>query len=46
MCASVRRIGQAKPVGQAVTAERQRRSQVRDDLAQVMHRARRPPPAA
>ena len=40
----VRLLAQHRDVGQAVPAQRDRRGQVRDDLARVVHRPRRPPP--
>ena len=40
----LRLLPQHRDVGQAVTAQRHRRGQVRDDLARVVDRPRRPPP--
>ena len=40
----VRLLPQYRDVGQAVPAQRGRCGQVRDDLARVVHRPRRPPP--
>ena len=39
-----RLLPQHRDIGQAVTAQRQRRGQVRDDLARMVDRPRRPPP--
>ena len=41
----LRLLPQHRDVGQAVTAQRDRGRQVRDDLPRIMHRPRRPPPA-
>ena len=40
----LRLLTQHRDVRQAVTAQRDRRGQVRDDLPRVVHRPRRPPP--
>ena len=40
----VRLRAQHRDIGQAVTAQRHRHRQVRDDLPRIVHRPRRPPP--